>query len=60
MNRPKYIDIHAHTNFTAFEADRSAVVKRALDAGVWMINIGTGEATSRKAVEMTKEFPRGV
>lgn len=60
MDRPKYIDIHAHTNFVAFDADRSAVVNRALDAGVWMINIGTGEATSRKAVEMTKEFSQGV
>lgn len=60
MDRPKYIDIHAHTNFSAFDADRGAVIGRALDAGVWMINIGTGEATSRKAVEMTKEFPQGV
>ena len=60
MKRPTYIDIHAHTNFSAFDADRSEVVNRALYAGIWMINIGTQQDTSRKAVEMTKEFPDGV
>lgn len=60
MNRPTFIDIHAHTNFTVFDADRDAVIKRALGADVWMINIGTQETTSKKAVEMTKEFPLGV
>ncbi|MEK7596732.1 MAG: TatD family hydrolase [Patescibacteria group bacterium] len=58
--RPQFIDIHAHTNFTAFDADRRETIERALDAGVWMINIGTQEDTSRKAVEMTREFPEGV
>ncbi|MBX4209079.1 TatD family hydrolase [Candidatus Parcubacteria bacterium] len=58
--RPRFIDIHAHTNFTAFDADRKQVVERALAAGVWMINIGTQEDTSKKAVEMTREFPEGV
>lgn len=60
MSRPKFIDIHAHTNFTIFDADRDVVIKRALDVGVWMINIGTQEDTSKKAVEMTVEFPVGV
>ncbi len=60
MNRPTYIDIHAHTNFAGFDADRKEVVERALSAGVWMINIGTQQDTSRKAVEMTREFPEGV
>ena len=58
--KPEYIDIHAHTNFTVFDADRGDVVKRALNAGVWMINVGTQQDTSRKAMEMTKEFPEGV
>lgn len=60
MNRPKYIDIHAHTNFAGFDADRKEVVERALSSGVWMINVGTQQDTSRKAVEMTREFPEGV
>ena len=60
MNRPHYIDIHAHTNFVVFDADRDAVVRRALDSGTWMINVGTKQETSRKAVEMTREYPEGV
>ena len=58
--RPQFIDIHAHTNFIAFDVDRNEVVLRALKAGVWMINIGTQQNTSRRAVEMTREFPKGV
>ncbi len=52
----KYIDIHAHTNFKAFEEDRDAVVRRALDNEIWIINIGTQYDTSKKAVEMTNEY----
>lgn len=52
---PKYIDIHAHTNFKAFDADRDDVINRALDADTWVINIGTQYETSKKAVEMTNE-----
>ena len=57
---PKYIDIHAHTNFKAFEEDRDVVVRRALDNDTWVINIGTQFDTSKKAVEMTNEYPEGV
>ena len=60
MNRPTFIDIHSHVNFTAFDADRAETINRALKAGVWMITIGTQQDTSRKAVEMTREFPEGV
>lgn len=52
----KYIDIHSHTNFKAFEEDRDAVIRRALDAGVAVINVGTQIDTSRKAVEMAHEY----
>ena len=53
---PKYIDIHAHTNFKAFEEDRDAVIRRAQDNDTWIINIGTQYDTSKKAVEMTNEY----
>ncbi len=52
----KYIDIHAHTNFKAFNEDRDAVIRRALDNDTWVINIGTQYDTSKKAVEMTNEY----
>lgn len=51
----KYIDIHSHVNFKAFDEDRDAVIERALDAGVAVINVGTQIDTSRKAVEMAHE-----
>jgi len=57
---PKYIDIHAHTNFIAFDGDREAVIRRALGDGTWIINIGTQYDTSKKAAEMTNEYEEGV
>ncbi len=57
---PKYIDIHAHTNFVAFDEDRDAVIQRALEDDTWVINIGTQYDTSKKAVEMTDEYKEGV
>lgn len=58
--KPDFIDIHAHVNFSAFDADRKEVVERSLRAGVWMINVGTREDSSKKAVEMAKQFSEGV
>lgn len=57
---PKYIDIHSHTNFKAFEEDRDAVISRALENDTWVINIGTQYDTSKKAVEMTNDYKDGV
>lgn len=57
---PKYIDIHAHTNFKAFEEDRNEVVNRALSNDTWIINIGTQYDTSKKAVEMTNDYKEGI
>ena len=53
---PKYIDIHAHTNFKVFDADRDAVLSRAQNGNTWVINIGTQFDTSKKAAEMTNEY----
>lgn len=53
--KPEYIDIHSHVNFTAYDEDRDAVVMRALDAGVWMINVGTQKNTSKSAVELAEK-----
>jgi len=57
---PKYIDIHAHTNFESFEEDRDEVVSRALENDTWVINIGTQLDTSKKAVKMTSAYKEGV
>lgn len=52
------IDTHAHLNLKQFDEDRSAVVRRAQDAGVHaVINIGIDETTSRRALEIAAEEP---
>jgi len=56
----KYIDVHAHVNFRAFDNDRDAVIKRALQEDVWMINVGTQQHTSKQAVDLAKNYERGV
>lgn len=48
------LDIHAHLNFPQYEADREEVIKRTIDAGCGVINVGTGLQTSREVVELTK------
>ena len=56
----RYIDIHSHVNFAAFDADRDETVKRALHAGVAVINVGTQKDTSKKAVELAAQYESGV
>ncbi len=57
---PKYIDIHSHVNFKAFDEDRDEVIKRALESDTWVINVGTQIDTSKKAVEMANQYEEGV
>ena len=57
---PKYIDIHSHINFTAFDTDRDEVIKRALENDTWMINVGTQIDTSKKAIELARQYEEGV
>jgi TatD DNase family protein len=53
-------DTHAHLNFEAFNDDWREVAKRALDAGISIINVGSNLKTSKKAVEIAEEFSSGV
>jgi TatD DNase family protein len=48
----KYIDVHGHMNFSAYETDREEVIKRAKDAGVVMISVGTQFDTSKMALDL--------
>jgi TatD DNase family protein len=57
---PKYIDIHSHVNFKAFDEDRDEVIKRALENDTWVINVGTQIDTSKKAVEIAHQYEKGV
>jgi TatD DNase family protein len=55
-----YFDAHTHAHFAAFEDDSAEVIQRALDAGVWMVNVGTQKDTSRRAVEIARGYKEGV
>ncbi len=56
----KLIDTHTHINLRAFEEDATETIKRAHDAGVIVINVGTQIDTSRQAVELLNQFPEDV
>lgn len=54
------IDTHTHVNFDAFKDDYKEVVDRALKENIWMINVGSDFASSKRAVEMAGEYEEGV
>ena len=53
------IDTHAHLNFDAFKDDADEVIRRSLDEDVWMINVGSHYAASKKAVEIAEKYKEG-
>ena len=58
--KPKYIDVHSHVNFAAYDEDRDIVIKRTLESGVWMLNVGTQKDTSQSVVELCEKYDEGV
>lgn len=53
----KFIDVHSHVQFVAYEADRDAVMMRAKEADTVMVNVGTQKDTSKAAVELAHKYP---
>lgn len=51
----RYIDTHAHVNINAFKDDYAAVLARCREEGVAVINVGTQQDTSKRAVELAEE-----
>ena len=60
MSTPILFDVHTHVQFSAFSKDHDAVIKRARDLGVWMVNVGTQRDTSHDAILMAERFSDGV
>jgi TatD DNase family protein len=54
------IDTHAHLNFSAYRDDAGDVIKRTLEGGIWMINVGSQYSTSKRAVEIAERYEKGV
>src|SRR3989344_4935776 len=55
MKTMNLIDIHAHLNFSDYDADRAAVIARTVAAECGVINVGTDLATSRAVVKLAEE-----
>ena len=56
-----FLDAHTHVQFSGYDADRDAVIQRALNAGVRkMIVIGTQKDTSRAAVKLAHQYPDNI
>lgn len=54
----KWIDTHAHLNLGAFATDVDTVIAKCAAEGVAVINIGTKESTSVKAVKLALANPQ--
>jgi TatD DNase family protein len=52
----KYVDTHAHLNLSAFAQDVEAVAAQCAAEGVTVINVGTKESTSKRAVELAEQY----
>jgi TatD DNase family protein len=52
----RYIDTHAHLNLSAFNEDVEAVASDCALRGVTVINVGTKELTSARAVELATQY----
>ena len=50
-----YLDIHSHLNSADYDADRAEVIRRAQEAGIGVINIGTDQKTSEEVIKLAEE-----
>ena len=51
-----FFDAHTHVQFSGYDADRGAVIRRATGASVRMVNVGTQKDTSRAAVGLPRNI----
>jgi len=55
-----YFDTHAHVNFNAFKNDGEETLRRCLENGMSVINVGSQYSTSVRAVEYAHKFESGI
>lgn len=51
----RVFDSHCHLQFTQYDKDRDEIIRRALDAGVSMICVGTDLEMSKKGIELAEK-----
>jgi len=49
-------DSHCHPQMEQYNSDRDEMIRRALDAGISMICVGTDLETSRKGIELAQKY----
>ncbi|HFC36285.1 MAG TPA: hypothetical protein ENJ49_01265, partial [Candidatus Moranbacteria bacterium] len=54
------IDTHCHLNFKDFKKDADEVIKKTLQNGVKIINVGAQYSSSRRAVDYAEKYEDGV
>jgi TatD DNase family protein len=54
------IDTHAHVNFNFFKDDGHEVLRHALKADVWTINVGADHKSSRRTLDYANRYEKGV
>ncbi|MBI5794173.1 TatD family hydrolase [Candidatus Uhrbacteria bacterium] len=52
----RFIDSHCHVHFRAYDEDMDNVIKQTLEAGVFMITVGTQKDTSRYGLEVAQRY----
>jgi len=53
-------DTHAHVNFAAFKDDANEIIKKSLQSGVFLVNVGSQYSTSERAVSYAEKYETGV
>ena len=54
------IDTHAHLNFKDFDQDRDEIIKRCLENGIGIINIGVNYETSQEVIKIAEKYDKGI
>lgn len=57
VNDFKYIDVHAHINFSEYDHDRNAVICEAKEKGIIIVNVGTDLESSKNVVALAEQYP---
>lgn len=52
----KFFDVHTHVQDSQYGGDRDAVISRAIEAGIGMVQVGTDLDMSKKAVALAVEY----
>ncbi len=57
---PKLFDTHCHLNFNAFKNDAHLIIDKCLTNNIWVVIVGTQYDTSKRAVDLAKNYKLGV